>query len=85
MFIKYTMLILTILGLASALRAILGPTIWDRLIGLSLVSSKITMLIILYAILTEQSYIIDTAMVYVLLGFISMIYTARFIQEKGRV
>ncbi|WP_207636414.1 monovalent cation/H+ antiporter complex subunit F [Alkaliphilus metalliredigens] len=79
------MFILILLGLITSIRSILGPTIWDRLLGLSLISSKITMLIVLYAIITEQKYIIDTAIVYVLLGFIGMIYTSKFIQEKGRV
>ena len=85
MFIRYIIFILIILGFASAIRAVLGPTIWDRLLGLNLVSSKITMLIVLYAILTEQTYILDTAIVYALLGFISMIFISRFIQGKGSV
>ncbi|NDL67425.1 monovalent cation/H+ antiporter complex subunit F [Anaerotalea alkaliphila] len=85
MFIEAAMLLLSLLALASAGRIVLGPTLWDRLLGLNLFSSKIIMLIVLYAVATERSYLLDIALVYVLLGFISIIFIAEFIQKKGKI
>lgn len=85
MFIKIIFGLLTLLGLASALRIVLGPTIWDRLLGLNIFSSKVVMLIVLFALISRKSYLLDVAIVYVLLGFIGIIFIANFIQKRGKV
>ncbi|MCG8501783.1 MAG: monovalent cation/H+ antiporter complex subunit F [Firmicutes bacterium] len=85
MFIEIALITLTLLGAASLVRVILGPTIWDRLLGLNLFSSKIIMLIVLFALMMNESYLLDIAIVYVLLGFIGVLFIARFIQRKGRI
>lgn len=83
--IKIIFVVLTCLGLASALRIFLGPTIWDKLLGLNLFSSKVIMLIVLYALISNKAYLLDVAIVYVLLGFISIVFIANFIQKKGKI
>lgn len=85
MFINIILILLAVLGLIIAVRIILGPTIWDRLLGLNLFSSKITMLIVLFAVMMDKSYLLDIAIVYVLLGFISIIFIAIFIQKRGKI
>lgn len=85
MFNTIAMAVLTLLGIGSLLRIVLGPTIWDRLLGLNLFSSKIIMLIVLVASAMEKSYLLDIAIVYVLLGFISIIFIALFIQRRGEI
>ncbi|WHH57695.1 monovalent cation/H+ antiporter complex subunit F [Petroclostridium sp. X23] len=85
MFVKIVLTILGVLALASVIRIILGPTIWDRLLALNLFSSKIIMLIVLFAVVMQKSYLLDIAIVYVLLGFISIIFIANFIQKKGKI
>jgi multicomponent Na+:H+ antiporter subunit F len=59
-----------------------GPSIWDRLLGLSLISTKILLIIILLASYFDLSYLLDLAIVYVLLGFISTVFIAHFILER---
>lgn len=85
MFIGGILTVLTIMSVATGMRIILGPTIWDRLLGLNLFSSKIIILIVLFALMMKESYYLDIAIVYVLLGFISIISIARFIQKKGKI
>ena len=84
MFMNTILIILSLIALASSLRIIAGPTIWDRLLGFNLFSSKIVMLIVLLAVLTDKSYYLDIAIVYVLLGFISIIFISNFIQRRGK-
>ena len=80
------MLILWIMFVLLALysiRVIIGPSIWDRLLGLNLISTKVVVIIILFSSLTETAYLLDFAIVYILLGFISIFFTARFL--LGRI
>ena len=66
--------------LISAIRVVRGPTIWDRLLGFNLISSKIIMGIVLYALLIDKSYVLDIALIYSVFGFISIVLIARFIK-----
>ena len=63
-----------------------GPSIWDRLLGMNLISAKIMIIIVVFASIFETAYLLDFAIVYALLGFICTIFISRFILEriKGR-
>lgn len=77
--------ILALFMLFSIFRIIIGPTIWDRLLGLNLLSSKITMMIVLFALFMNKSYLLDIALSYGLLNIIGLIFISRFIQGKGKI
>lgn len=81
----YYLSILGVLGIVVVLRMILGPTIWDRLLAFNQLSSKITISIVMLSIITNQSFLIDIAIVYTLLSFISSVLIARFVKEKGGI
>ena len=59
-------------------RVVKGPSIWDRLLGLSLISTKILIIIILFASYRNTAYLLDIAIVCALLGFIGIVFTAIF-------
>ena len=64
-------------------KIIKGPSIWDRLLGFNLFSVHIVLIILVYAVQTGL-YLIDIALVYALLGFISVMFIARYIdKDKG--
>lgn len=69
----------------SLIRLILGPSVWDRLLGFNLLSLKITALIVLFALLNDQNYLLDIALAYALLNIIGLIFISRFIQQKGKI
>ena len=65
-------------------KIIKGPSIWDRLLGFNLFSVHIVLIILFYSIRTGLYYLIDIALVYALLGFISVMFIARYIdKDKG--
>ena len=66
--------------------AIIGPTGWERLLGMNLASTKIIVLIILFASQSVNSYLLDYAIVYALSGFIGAIFITLFwnAKQKGR-
>jgi multicomponent Na+:H+ antiporter subunit F len=84
-FLETTLFIIAIYIALVLVRVILGPTIWDRLLGLNAISAKIIMSIVIFSIITNKTYLLDVAFVYALLGFISTVLIARFIEKKGDI
>jgi len=74
-----------VLTLLSALRILMGPSIWDRLLSLNLVTTKLVILIILYASIKKLPYLLDIALVYVLLSFTGTLFISVYVQRKGRL
>jgi len=66
------------------IKTVKGPTIWDRLLGMSLISVKVIILIIAFASLFDLSYLLDYAIIYTLFGFISVIFITFFILDRTR-
>jgi multicomponent Na+:H+ antiporter subunit F len=62
-----------------------GPAVWDRFLGLNIISAKIIIIILLLASQYGQSNLLDFAIVYALLGFIGTVFTAHFIMERKRI
>ena len=76
---------LLFLSLFLLYRIIVGPTTWDRILGLNLFSVLIILLILLYTLLEDLSYMIDIAIAYTLIGLIGIIFISRFVQSKGNI
>jgi len=64
------------------IRVIRGPTVWDRLLGMNLITTKVIVVIIVFASLFDIAFLLDFAIVYSLMGFISTIFIALFLSEK---
>lgn len=62
-----------------------GPSVWDRLISLNLMTLKMAMLIIAYAVFTESNTMLDIAMTYSIIGFLTVSMLSRFILKGGRL
>ena len=84
-FLVITLVVLVLLLLASLARVVIGPTVWDRLLGMNLITTKIVMAIAVLAVLMDRTFLVDVAIVYALLGFIASILIARYIEKKGEV
>jgi len=79
-------IILTIIGVFAAAdiyKMIIGPTIFDRLLYFNILSSKVVMAMVVYALETSQSYMLDIAITYTLLSFVSTVLIARFVRTRG--
>lgn len=69
----------------TAVRILLGPSVWDRLLGFNLMSSKLLMIIVMCAIIFEKNFLLDIALTYALLGFVSTLFIARFVRDRGKI
>ncbi|MGX8797337.1 monovalent cation/H+ antiporter complex subunit F [Fusibacter sp. JL298sf-3] len=81
---KIVMTLLTFYALLSAVRILKGPSLWDRLLALNLLTAKIIMIMIVFAYVKDLSMILDTALIYALLSFIGILFIALYVQKKGR-
>ena len=67
-----------------AIRAVKGPSVWDRLLGMYIISTKIIIIIIVYASINSTPFLLDFAIIYALSGFIGTIFIALFLSERKR-
>ncbi|MBL41246.1 MAG: pH regulation protein F [Rhodospirillaceae bacterium] len=77
MFLLSTIAILTTIGLA-LIRAINGPSTYDRILALNMVGTKTTILIVAIGFLTNRPDFVDIAMVYALINFIGVIAMLKY-------
>lgn len=81
----YTIILSTIgvFAIADIYKMIAGPTVFDRLLAFNILSSKVVMAMVVYALSTRQGYMLDIAITYTLLSFVSTVLISRFVRTKG--
>jgi multicomponent Na+:H+ antiporter subunit F len=75
-------IVLMSLQFLSMIRLMKGPSTADRIIALQVMASKVVAMIVLIAFLTNQDSYLDVALVYAMMGFVTVFAVARYI-EKG--
>jgi multicomponent Na+:H+ antiporter subunit F len=79
----YSALYLSLLMLLSLYRAVKGPTVLDRLIGVNAIGSKTVVLLILIGLLFERvDMFVDIALAYAMLNFLAVLAASRFFQKR---
>jgi len=71
-------LLTMLLGLV---RAVLGPTVFDRLLAANMFGTKTVLLIAVAGFLTDRPEWLDLAMVYALMNFIGVVAVLRFARQ----
>lgn len=86
MFLHIAITAIVIASIVFGFSIIYAQNRWKRLLAISLVTAKILMIIVLYALLTETAFYLDIAIVYALLSYIGIIVLANYMLEwrKGR-
>tara|TARA_R110002072_G_scaffold4663_6_gene32516 strand:- start:14297 stop:14605 length:309 start_codon:yes stop_codon:yes gene_type:complete len=62
------------------IRALLGPTIYDRMLAVNMFGTKTVMLISLIAALAGRADYLDIALVYAMINFIAIIAVMKFFE-----
>jgi len=77
--LNLTMIVLLItLGIVF-IRLIRGKSIWEKLLSLNLIAIITVMLIITYAVEKQLPIVMDIAIAYSIIGFLSLILLTKFI------
>ncbi|HHX83462.1 MAG TPA: pH regulation protein F [Pseudomonadaceae bacterium] len=83
MFIAITIAILVVMSLA-LIRALLGPTLYDRILAVNMVGTKTVLLICVMSVVAGRGDMVDIALVYALINFIGIIAVLRFLTARAR-
>jgi multicomponent Na+:H+ antiporter subunit F len=83
MYIAISVAILVVMVLALA-RALLGPTLYDRILAINTFGTKTVLLIAVLGMVAGRFDFIDIALVYALINFISVIAVLRFFEYDER-
>jgi multicomponent Na+:H+ antiporter subunit F len=79
----YAALYLCLIMLLSLYRAVAGPTVLDRLIGVNAIGSKTTALLILIGLVYRRvDMFVDIALAYAMLNFIAVLAASRYFQKR---
>ena len=77
-------LALSFLVLICLYRAIFGPTVIDRIIGVGVVGTKTLIILLLIGFLYKRmDMFVDIALVYAILNFIGVLIFAKYFVKKG--
>lgn len=79
----YCGLYLSLLMALSLYRAILGPTVLDRLIGANAIGTKTVVLLVLIGLIYQRvDMFVDIALAYAMLNFIAVLAASRYFQKR---
>lgn len=72
-------ILLTIsLGLA---RALMGPTVYDRILAVNMVGTKTVLLIAVFAVLSGRTDMLDIALTYALINLVGVVAVLKFVEQ----
>ena len=80
MYVAASLAILVTMGLALA-RALMGPTVYDRIAAVNMFGTKTVLLIAVLAFMSGRMDILDIALVYALINFIGVVAVLKLVQN----
>jgi len=75
-----TCILLMINAFVCLWRAVTGPTVVDRILAVNVIGTKTLVIMVILALLSGQSMLLDVALVYGLLNFVITVAAAHFIE-----
>ena len=69
--------VLGVLLFLCLLRAILGPRIADRVVGINMIGTIVIMMIVILSLMLGEGYLVDIAIIYAMLSFLAVVVLAK--------
>ena len=71
------------------IRAVVGPRIADRLVAVNMITTMVTVMIAILAVLKDEGYLVDICLIYAMISFLavvvlSRIYTGVYREKKEK-
>lgn len=82
------LVVLAILTICCLIRAVLGPTIADRLVSVNMMGTIVMIIIGVLALLMQEDYLVDICLIYAMISFLAVVvlakvYTGVYIESKA--
>lgn len=68
---------LAILTFAYLFRTIIGPSFFDRILGVNNIGTIVILMICIMSVVQQESYIVDVALIYAMLSFVTVIIVCK--------
>ena len=67
------LVILALLTICCLIRAVMGPTIADRLVAVNMMGTMVMVMIAILAFLLKEGYLVDICLIYAMISFLAVI------------
>lgn len=85
-FFLYIIMILAALALLSLYRGVAGPTVLDRIVGIGVIGTKTTVILILMGVIYGRvDMFVDISLAYAMLNFIATLAAAKFFHGRKSI
>ena len=74
----------TLLILAVLIRSILGPRFTDRVVAVNVLNTMVVAVISILSVWLGEDYLVDVALVYALLSFLTVVVLSRLVLSRRR-
>ena len=75
---------LALMGFMALVRAVLGPRFTDRIIAINVVNTIVVAIITLLSVYLEEDFLVDVALVYALLSFLTVVVLSRMVTFRQK-
>ncbi len=76
-FLVFAMCIMALIAFAYLARAVSGPKFADRILAVNGIQTIIILIICILSVLQGENYIVDIALIYAMLGFVTVIIVCK--------
>lgn len=81
--------VLAVMLILCLIRAVKGPRIADRLVAVNMITTMVTVIIAILAVLKGEGYLIDICLIYAMISFLAVVvltrmYTGVYREAKER-
>ena len=74
--------VLTVLGVLMffcLLRAVLGPRVADRVVGINMIGTIVIAMVAILALMLNEGYLMDIAIIYAMLSFLAVVVLVKIV------
>lgn len=83
-FLLAALLVLALLLLTAAIRAVRGPRFTDRIVAVNLISSLAMGMMCLLTLLLNEDFLLDVALLYALVSFVTIAVLCKLVIRRRR-
>jgi multicomponent Na+:H+ antiporter subunit F len=82
--IQVVVIVLVVTSVICFARVIFGPTISDRLVGLNTISTKVTVILVLLAVVYGRTILLDVAIAFAMLNITGSLVVSKYLEGGFR-
>lgn len=82
--LSVVVIVLVVTSVICLFRVIFGPTISDRIVGLNTISTKVTVILVLLAILYRRDILLDIAIAFAMLNITGSLAVSKYLEGGFR-